>query len=160
MSFPIVVILILLLLGGGALLFLKGHSQSPKAASQAPQKRLSPHERRKQLNDATLSKLKSSKQYWGACIEIDHQSQCCEAVMAIRQEPFSFDKLPDLPLAMCDQSMCMCHYLGVKERRADNRRTGHDRREEIRFDPNSGERRSGNDRRKTQDVWLHHDQDG
>lgn len=162
MSFPVIMI-ILLVLVVAVVFFLRSRSSAEptrKPTTKAPEKkRMSPLEKRQHLNQSTLEKLKSSKQFWGACIDSESPGQCCEAALAIQHDPYSFDKLPTLPLAMCDKDLCLCHYIGVKERRVQNRRTGHDRREEIRFDPNSSERRAGKDRRSTQDVWLHHDQD-
>ena len=39
-------------------------------------------------------------------------------------------------------------YLGPERRKVADRRLGHDRREEIRFEPAKEDRRSGKDRRK------------
>lgn len=157
MKFLIFVILVIAAITG-FVFFQK--SRTPKPARPAvPDKRLSPKEKRQQLNAATLKKFKTSKEFWGASIETENESNCCQAALAIRQEVFTFDKLPELPLPMCDKTMCMCHYIGRKDRRAENRRCGHDRREEVRFDPEASDRRSGKDRRTNQDVWLQHDRD-
>jgi hypothetical protein len=162
MSFPLIIVIVLALIVGVVLL-LKSRGAAPepvsKPAQATAQKRLSPQQKRQQLNDTTLAQLKQSKQYWGACIDVENEGNCCEAVLGIQHDPYSFDKLPTLPLPMCDRNVCVCHYIGVKERRSDNRRKGHDRREEVRFDHNASDRRGGKDRRATQDIWMHHDQD-
>lgn len=48
-------------------------------------------------------------------------------------------------------------YTGVERRRRE-RRSGHDRREMIRFEPDKADRRSHEDRRKTNaDIWKRRD---
>lgn len=162
MSFPLIAVIVLALIIGVVLLLKnRGADAKPvkKSTPTTQQKRLSPQEKRQQLNDSTLAQLKQSNQYWGACIDVENEGNCCEAALAIQHDPYSLDKLPSLPLPMCDRTVCVCHYIGVKERRSGNRRKGHDRREEVRFDPNASDRRGGKDRRSKQDIWLHHDQD-
>ena len=47
---------------------------------------------------------------------------------------------------------------GHERRSGRDRRTHHDRREEIRFEPGKTDRRKGHGRRKgEQDIWNHRD---
>jgi len=159
MSFPIVVIILIVVIAG-VFLYLRQKGDQPKARPAAPERRLSSVEKRAQSNTAELNKISHSDQYWGVSIHPDQASNCCEAAQALSGEQFTLDDVPNLPLTACDKPICLCRYVGLKERRTANRRQGHDRREEIRFDPNSSDRRTGKDRRKaSQDIWQRHDTD-
>lgn len=79
------------------------------------------------------------------------ETACAEArVLDGKRYPAS--AAPHFPLPGCSQGQCNCQLLPEPERRHGERRTGHDRRGDIRFS-DKPERRSGNDRRLHGTDW-------
>ena len=105
----------------------------------------------------SLSSMRSSGQYWGLRVEVVDASSACEAVGEYRNKQLLINHAPELPLADCTSAVCRCHYVGLTERRTDDdRRVREDRREEIRFETDKGDRRKGN-RRKSARWDKQHD---
>jgi hypothetical protein len=92
-----------------------------------------------------IDKLKCNSLFWG--VQMDHPG--CEAARAILDKQFPFDEAPEMPLEGCDSPTCTCLFKGLLDRRKLHRRTGSDRRKEIRFDEKGKpDRRSRKDRRR------------
>jgi hypothetical protein len=85
-----------------------------------------------------LEKLRSSGHYWGVKI----QPGQCNAIRSFAGRRFSFDEAPELPLPHCTAKRCSCSYVGVTERRREERRTQMDRRSFARIDDAHADRRS------------------
>jgi hypothetical protein len=98
-----------------------------------------------------LEKLRQNKLFWG--VEIKQAG--CAMARALAGEEFEFDEAPALPLEGCTATMCTCAYIGLKEKRKQQRRQ-HDRRGGLRFDPNKPDRRSKKERRRGE-KWRGHD---
>lgn len=113
-----------------------------------PQAHKPPTSKRDELN-----KLRSNKQFWG--VEI-HQPGCAEAAKLGGQQ-FPIESAPTLPLEGCTATQCSCIYQGLKERRSMRRRLSHERRNELRFEPEKSDRRSHKDRRKSVETWRDRD---
>lgn len=80
--------------------------------------------------------------------------KACSAAASRANETLPPDEAPKLPLPGCSRKKCECRYVPVAGRREEQRRAGEDRRDQIRFGPDSGDRRSGGDRRKSgADPW-------
>lgn len=93
-----------------------------------------------------LQKLRRSGHYWGVRI----QPGSCAAIRHFAGRRFSFEEAPNLPLAGCKAWRCSCAYIGLPERRREERRTRKDRRDAVRFDDEHAERRSIRGRRRHQ----------
>jgi hypothetical protein len=93
---------------------------------------------------AELEKLRNSGHYWGVRI----QAGRCAAIHSFAGRRFSFDEAPELPLRGCKAKRCSCTYIGVTERRRDERRIQMDRRSIARIDDEHAERRSLRGRRR------------
>ena len=93
---------------------------------------------------AELNKLRHSGSFWGVRI----QSGKCAAIRPFAGRRFTFEEAPDLPLPGCKAWRCSCTYIGVPERRRDERRIHNDRREVVRSDDEHIERRSFRGRRR------------
>jgi hypothetical protein len=93
---------------------------------------------------AELQRLRSSGHYWGVKI----QPGQCNAIRPFAGRRFSFDEAPALPLPGCTAKRCSCSYVGVTERRREERRTQMDRRSLARIDDEHAERRSWRGRRR------------
>jgi hypothetical protein len=92
--------------------------------------------------------------YWGRKLVVPSPDVACEAAKALQGKCYPGSEGPDLPLSDCDAKMkCLCHYEPLPERRREERRSGHDRREELRFDADKPDRRSGTDRRASGHRW-------
>jgi hypothetical protein len=95
-------------------------------------------DRRKQLE-----KLRRSGHYWGVKI----QPGKCGAIRVFAGRRLSFDEAPMLPLPGCTMKRCSCSYVGVRERRGEERRTQMDRRSITRIDDAHADRRTLRGRR-------------
>lgn len=87
---------------------------------------------------------------WGKTVVVPDPANACPAVLRIRGQSLSNEAAPRLPLANCTMSdRCQCHYVPAPDRRTGGeRRSGADRRTQLRFEPGkAGDRRSGKDRR-------------
>jgi hypothetical protein len=91
-----------------------------------------------------LEKLRTSGHYWGVKI----QPGQCNAIRSFAGRRFSFDEAPELPLQGCTAKRCACSYVGVTERRREDRRTQMDRRSIARIDDAHADRRSLKGRRR------------
>jgi hypothetical protein len=94
------------------------------------------------------------KKIWGKKFMIAPGRMPCEQAIDLAGKSFAIDKAPPLPLAGCTVASCACRYEPLAERRtSQERRNGHERRGEIRFDPDKQERRSCKDRRQDTYHW-------
>jgi len=91
-----------------------------------------------------LNKLRRSGSFWGVRI----QPGKCAAIRPFAGRRFTFEEAPDLPLPGCKAWRCSCTYIGVPERRRDERRIHNDRRDVVRIDGEHIERRSFRGRRR------------
>jgi len=98
-----------------------------------------------------LEKLRQNKLFWG--VEIKQAG--CAMGRTLAGAEFEFDEAPDLPLEGCTASMCSCVYIGLKEKRKHQRRQ-HERRTDLRFEPDKSDRRSHKERRRGE-KWRGHD---
>ena len=93
-----------------------------------------------------LDKLRNNSLFWG----LEMGQPGCEAAQAILGKQFTFDEAPQLPLDGCSSAMCTCQFKGLKNRRAQHRRTSsEERRVEVRFEKDKPDRRSRKDRRRS-----------
>ena len=99
---------------------------------------------------SSLQQLRSSGTCWGVMIKPGK----CAAVQPYRNKKFQFHNAPVIPVAGCKAWRCSCAYVGLRERRRQNRRQAHDRRGEIRFDAAHPERRSHKNRRRGEHNWI------
>ncbi len=100
-----------------------------------------------------LDQLRKSNKFWG--VEI-HQPGCAAAA-ALTGKQFPIESAPALPVEGCGAAQCSCLYMGLKDRRVMRRRLTHERRNELRFDPEKSDRRSHKDRRKSIEKWRDRD---
>jgi hypothetical protein len=91
-----------------------------------------------------LAKLRRSGSFWGVRI----QPGKCAAIRPFAGRRFTFEEAPDLPRPGCKAWRCSCTYIGVPERRRDERRIQNDRRDVVRIDEEHVERRSFRGRRR------------
>ncbi|MGD2137945.1 MAG: hypothetical protein PVJ66_01710 [Gammaproteobacteria bacterium] len=99
-----------------------------------------------------IEKLKCNALFWG--VQMDHPG--CEAARAIMDKQYPFDEAPEMPLEGCDSPTCTCLFKGLLDRRKLSRRSGSDRRNEIRFGDKGTDRRSRKDRRRG-NAWSNRD---
>jgi hypothetical protein len=98
-----------------------------------------------------LEKLRQNKLFWG--VEIKQAG--CAMGRSLSGVEFEFNDAPSLPLEGCTAAMCSCVYIGLKERRKQQRRQ-HERRTSLRFEPDKIDRRSNKERRRGE-KWRGHD---
>jgi hypothetical protein len=96
-----------------------------------------------------LKKLRRSGSYWGVRI----QPGKCTAISHFAGRRLTFEEAPNLPLPGCKAWRCSCTYIGVPERRRDERRVHNDRRDVVRIDDEHVERRSFRGRRRGNKAW-------
>ena len=87
---------------------------------------------------------------WGKTVVVPDPADACPAVLRIKGQSFANEAAPRLPLANCSiANRCKCRYVpAVERRKSDERRSGTDRRTQLRFEPGKpGDRRTGKDRR-------------
>jgi hypothetical protein len=96
-----------------------------------------------------LNKLRRSGSFWGVRI----QPGKCTAIRPFAGRRFTFEEAPNLPLPDCKAWRCSCTYIGVPERRRDERRIHNDRRDVVRIDAEHVERRSFQGRRRGHKAW-------
>lgn len=95
---------------------------------------------------------------WGKVVVVPDPAAACPAVLRLQGQSFPNDDAPRLPLPDCSVANCQCRYAPAKERRnGAERRSGMDRRTQLRFEPGKpGDRRSGKDRRHRRGYdWDH-----
>jgi hypothetical protein len=96
-----------------------------------------------------LQKLRRSGHYWGVRIQPGN----CAAIRHFAGRRFTFEEAPNLPLPGCKAWRCSCTYVGLPERRREERRTRKDRRDAVRVDDEHAERRSIRERRRQHKDW-------
>jgi hypothetical protein len=97
-----------------------------------------------------------SSRYWGKRFEIPIPDNACAAAKALDGQAFALGQAPALPLSGCDHVGCQCHLVPLLDRRSsEERRAGHERRVDIRFDDSKVERRV-HARRKDDDNYNWH----
>lgn len=91
----------------------------------------------------------------GLTLKIPDRTRACQFALELAEQTFATHDAPPLPMPKCDRRSCQCSYYAIPGRRTGkDRRSGHDRRETLRFDPDKTDRRSGKDRRRTgRDPW-------
>jgi hypothetical protein len=89
----------------------------------------------------------------GLVLRVQNPDCACENARQLADKTFPVGNAPQLPLKGCVRSDCSCRYQPITDRRTKGeRRKGTSRREEIRFETKD-DRRSGKDRRQTNNVW-------
>jgi hypothetical protein len=89
----------------------------------------------------------------GVVLRVQNPDCACENARKLADKTFLVGNAPQLPLKGCVRSDCSCRYQPITDRRTKGeRRKGTSRREEIRFEMKD-DRRSGKDRRQTNNVW-------
>jgi len=87
----------------------------------------------------------------------------CDSAIEMHGRSFGLDELPSVPLSGCDTLNCQCQLVPLVDRRVvAERRSGNERRDEIRFiveldGESKPPRRSRRDRRKDRDSTYHWD---
>lgn len=119
-----------------------------KSGATTPTKTKSPDQKTR------LQSLIDSEKYFGITIDCVNEARCCPAALQLKNEGFTFNDAPILPLDGCTVSTCCCKYIGLKNKRNFHRRENIQRREEIRFEESS-DRRSHNEQRSN--VWFTHE---
>lgn len=127
------------------------HKHTRKQSTHKARGRLEPKKPRTKKDE--LEQLRKSKQFWG--VEI-HQPGCAAAAKLTGKQ-YPIESAPELPLEDCGAARCSCLYMGLKDRRVMRRRLTHERRDELRFDPEKSDRRSHKDRRKSIEKWRDRD---
>lgn len=91
----------------------------------------------------------------GLTLKVPDRTKACREALENAEKTFLTQDAPPLPMPQCDRSPCNCSYYAIPGRRSGkDRRTGEDRRESLRFDPDKADRRTGTDRRRTgHDPW-------
>lgn len=88
-----------------------------------------------------LDYLKRSGLYWGVAIRTQENGSCCPQVRELLGQPYALDQAPRLPLSGCECD-CKCHYRPLLEQRDGKvRRTHHNRRSILRYEPDKKDRR-------------------
>jgi len=104
----------------------------------------------------TSSHVSPTGKYWGKRFEVPIPDNACAAAKALDGQAFALGHAPALPLAGCDHVGCECHLVALLDRRSsEERRAGHERRVDIRFDDNKVDRRL-HARRKDDDNYNWH----
>ena len=98
-----------------------------------------------------IDKLHANELFWG--VEMDNPG--CEAARELLGRQYTFEEAPELPLPGCSSAMCTCQFKGLPDQRKQARRSGNDRRGDIRFDKERPERRNRRGRRRS-DRWNDH----
>ena len=99
---------------------------------------------------ASLQKLRNSGMYRGVTIKAGK----CAVARSSSSRIYPLHQVPQLPLAGCTAWHCTCAYAGLRERRKQERRGLHDRRDAVRFDATHPERRSRKNRRRGDCNWI------
>lgn len=104
---------------------------------------------------APVAKSKTVEQ-WGVRIALAHKEKACPQVRGLLGKEFALDNKPPLPMKDCPYpQQCECHYVKLFDRRKEERRSGHERRQLLRAEKGQQDRRSGKDRRKGRSLdWT------
>jgi hypothetical protein len=102
----------------------------------------------------TAAAEKKAKPVWGVRISSREPDEACPDALTILDKSFPIAKAPSLPLPTCPYPHeCTCFFIRLEDRRKDERRSGKERRESLRFETEGQQRRSGRDRRKRGHDW-------
>ena len=86
-------------------------------------------------------------------LRVQNPDCACENARKFADKTFVLGETPQLPFKGCTRVDCSCRYQPITDRRAKGeQRKGTSRREEIRFEMKD-DRRSGKDRRQTNNIW-------
>lgn len=96
---------------------------------------------------ATPRQAPSKNKYWGKQFVVMEPEKACPQARELHGHCFAYGKVPPVPLAGCSHADCSCHFSDIEDRRSGlERRGGHERREQVRFEDRH-DRRTGKDRR-------------
>lgn len=94
--------------------------------------------------------------FWGKRLIVPDPARACEAVRPLHGRCYALTHLPELPVKGCTRTDCECQLTPLIEHRTGSeRRSGQERREDVRFDAPS-DRRSGTDRRREDHYHWHY----
>ena len=86
-------------------------------------------------------------------LRVQEPDCACENARKFADKIFVLGNAPQLPFKGCMQADCRCRYQPITDRRTKGeQRKNASRREQIRFDMKD-DRRQGQDRRQTNNVW-------
>ena len=86
-------------------------------------------------------------------LRVQEPNCACENARKFADKIFVLGNAPQLPFKGCMQADCRCRYQPITDRRTKGeQRKNANRREQIRFDMKD-DRRQGQDRRQTNNVW-------
>ena len=86
-------------------------------------------------------------------LRVQEPNCACENARKFADKIFVLGNAPQLPFKGCMQADCRCRYQPITDRRSKGeQRKNASRREQIRFDMKD-DRRQGQDRRQTNNVW-------
>ena len=86
-------------------------------------------------------------------LRVQEPNCACENARKFADKIFVLGNAPQLPFKGCMQADCRCRYQPITDRRSKGeQRKNASRREQIRFDMKD-DRRHGQDRRQTNNVW-------
>ena len=86
-------------------------------------------------------------------LRVQEPNCACENARKFADKIFVLGNAPQLPFKGCMQADCRCRYQPITDRRTKGeQRKNASRREQIRFDMKD-DRRQGQDRRQTNNVW-------
>jgi len=111
----------------------------------------SPETRAKPARQGGIDKLRANSMFWG----VEMGTPGCEASQQLLGRQYTFEEAPELPLPECSSANCTCQFKGLRDNRTRSRRSGNDRRGDIRFDKDRPERRDRRGRRRS-DRWNDH----
>lgn len=110
---------------------------------------------RKRSRATAALKAAPSPRYWGKQLVVPEPARACQAARVLNGQAFAFHRTPPLPLKGCANTVCKCHFEPMQDRRSGKeRRTGTERREQIRFEDRK-DRRCGRDRRSSDHYDWH-----
>lgn len=85
--------------------------------------------------------------------QVPDQTHACAAAIALNGHRVGAESASATPLPQCDRNDCRCNYRLLPEQRKGPRRSGEERREQVRFDIKKVDRRK-NDGRRKEDGWT------
>lgn len=85
-------------------------------------------------------------------LKVPQISKACNLARSRANQTFRVQDAPPLPFPECREARCECSYYAVSGHRSGKeQRSGEDRRESTRFEPDKTDRRKGRDRRRGSD---------
>lgn len=98
--------------------------------------------------------MRASQEAVALVLRVQNADCACENARKFADKTFLVGDAPKLPFKDCTRLDCRCRYERIAERRKTrgDRRITANRREEIRFEMKD-DRRSGKDRRQTNNAW-------